>query len=41
MGPENKNEYTVYCDGVPIAPGPLPEITLPPGMFEPARELTY
>ena len=35
MGPENKNDYTVYCDGAPITLRGLPEITLPIGTPEP------
>ena len=28
MGTENESSYTVYLDGVPITPGPLPEVTV-------------
>ena len=28
MGPENKNEYTVYWGGVPLAPGIIHTITV-------------
>ena len=40
MGPESKNDYTLYPDGVPIARGEiqLPEITVPADA--PEREIT-
>lgn len=46
MGTENKfnpNNFTLFLGDTPIARGEiqLPEITLPPEMFEPVRELTY
>lgn len=46
MGPENgfdQNGYTVYLGDAPIVRGELilPEITLPPEMFEPVREPIY
>ena len=43
MGPESKSDdYTLYLDGEPIARGEIqmPEITLPPEMLEPVKELT-
>lgn len=48
MGTESENSYTLYLDGVPITPGPLPEITVSadepgPGriLADPSLEMTF
>ena len=39
MGTESERSYAVYLDGVPITPGPLPEITVPTDELGPGRIL--